>query len=270
MFEGSQRVLQPATIETRRAHEPCDRLRGVGRAQCAHDAPTRIARRRLEARRRLPRSGRLRSIAGGPRTPPAQRTFATAGTSRAAHIGAEIEQRLVPRTGASAKSELVGERLDVRVGRKTRRARQHTSHIRVHSTSLDIESEGRDGARCVLSDAGQLTKRLHRSWKRPTLHDRAHGAPQVQRSPVVPEVAPRPQDGVGTSGGESLDGREPPKERPVGRHNPSRLRLLEHHLRHENAIRIAFIAPRQWTIVCRRPAKDRPAERSDVRRAQAG
>jgi hypothetical protein len=68
-------------------------------------------------------------------------------------------------------------------------------------------------------------------------------AVQISRSAVVAEARPLAKDFAERSAGQRLQRREPLEKPPVRRENPGDLRLLQHHLAHENAVGIAGVPP---------------------------
>ncbi len=77
------------------------------------------------------------------------------------------------------------------------------------------------------------------------------GAPRVAESlPFTQHVAERR---TGTRG----DGREALQERSPPRHHPQRLRLLQHHLRHQHRPRVAGVAPGQVAQPRHAPGEER-------------
>src|SRR5207245_2152189 len=79
----------------------------------------------------------------------------------------------------------------------------------------------------------------------PALGDQPRRAVQVSAARVVAEPAPEPQHRFLARTGEGLHGGKALKEALVVRDDGRDLRLLEHHLREPDAVRIARALPRQ-------------------------
>ena len=94
----------------------------------------------------------------------------------------------------------------------------------------------------VRPDAGQLGQVV-----RPTVARRRRGAARcrLSRAPVVAEPLPLADHVGGRGCGERLERRPALEPGQVPRHDPAHLRLLQHHLRDEDRVRVARLPPRQ-------------------------
>ncbi len=120
-------------------------------------------------------------------------------------------------------------------------SRQHAAHVRVHGRDLLIPGERPDRRRRVRTDAGQ-----HRQVSRPPARRNLTASVlERQSAPVVAEPAPELEHVARRRVSKRPHRRKPHEPALVVRHDPERLRLLEHHLRDEQRVRIARLPPRQ-------------------------
>ena len=80
---------------------------------------------------------------------------------------------------------------------------------------------------------------------------------QVDRAPVVAEPLPLADHVAERSGGELLGGGPALEPGQVARHDARDLRLLEHHFRDEDRVRIASPPPGQVACVLVEPGEER-------------
>src|SRR5207253_4496683 len=91
-------------------------------------------------------------------------------------------------------------------------------------------------------------------------------AMEIQRPPVVAEPLPGPDRLRGGCGRERPDGRPALEPGEVARHDSRDLRLLEHHLRDEDCVRIPRTPPGQVPARPAMPGQERIPHWTDSRR----
>ena len=146
---------------------------------------------------------------------------------------------------------------------------EHAGHVGVDERSACLVGERCDGARRVGADARECAQLVRRRGKAPAATsargDLAGEPVEVARAGVIPESLPRLAHPRRRRVGHCPQRRECSQELRVFRHDARDLRLLEHQLRDENAIRIARSSPRQVTrappIPRAKPAAEDEAER---------
>jgi hypothetical protein len=120
------------------------------------------------------------------------------------------------------------------------------AHIGFYKNPRLVPRERPDCLRRVISDARESAERaiLARYTAVFTVRE-PRGIVQKFRAAVVSESAPLLKDLGERRGCERAERRKGFQERTVLRHDPLDLRLLEHHLRNQNTVRIARLPPRE-------------------------
>jgi hypothetical protein len=163
-----------------------------------------------------------------------ERTDAAARNARKADRCAEIHQRLARRR----RKPVAGAFLD-------------SAHVRVHRQDFPAERKVLDCRRGVGPNAGKLPQIFG-----PALSsDLLRGAMQIQAAAVVAEPLPGPDDLRRTSGRQCYHRRPPLQPGEVTRDHALDLRLLQHHLRDKDRVRISRPPPGEVASAFREPGK---------------
>ncbi len=173
-----------------------------------------------------------------------KRTF-MASRLRPAYVPAQVHERLVPGSGSPPVEPRVGhdahidERYAVGVP-SGGDASNDPPNVRVDRGDRDAEGNRCHRCRGVGANTGELLKFvwIARDAALILLDDRSCRLEQGNRTAVIAEAAPgsdhRPESGRG----QGLNRWKPPQELGVARGDPRSLRLLEHHLAHQDGVRI--------------------------------
>ncbi len=132
-----------------------------------------------------------------------------------------------------------------RIAADARVAREHTSHVAVQNGATLAECEDADGRSGGSPHAGQCVNRfeLARERARVALDDQTRGLMQIAPACVVAQPAPMRQHLILVRRGQRSDvGKASDEALIVGDHR-AHLSLLEHDLRHPDAVRIARVLP---------------------------
>ena len=115
-------------------------------------------------------------------------------------------------------------------------------HVGVDRQDVSPEREVPDRRRRVRPDAGELGEIV-----RPALgRDLLRGTMEIQAAAVVAEPLPLPDDVRRRSSGERCDCRPPLQPGEITRDHALDLRLLQHHLRDEDRVRV--LRPPPWQV----------------------
>ena len=136
---------------------------------------------------------------------------------------------------------------------------EHASDVRVGESRRLAECEARDRRRRVRADPGKSVESGDGS--RQARGVRPRDTMQVPRAAVVAKARPLAENLAEWSAGERSQRREPPEKPPVRGQNAGDLRLLQHHLADENAVRIARAAPGKVAAGPPVPGEDAPTKR---------
>src|SRR5687768_328548 len=123
-------------------------------------------------------------------------------------------------------------------------ARKDALHVSVQDRGALAESKGSYGGRRRSSDAGQLLD-LDGRRRETAIRDELGGGVQVAAPGVVAEAAPKAQHLVLRRPGKTLHGRKAAQEALVIGNDGRDLRLLQHHFRKPDPVRIASALPGQ-------------------------
>ena len=244
-----RRLMRRGTTEPVAASSPAERALArappaapAGRTPATSAARMRPRAQRSVASKRSPRGRAGRRHRVRPGAALVERALAAARAARAADGRPELHHRLVP-----YRRPALGQQLLRPPGERARRAADavaaldHAPHVGVDRRLLRVPRERADRRGRVGADARQVLQP-----RRPALaghHPRRRL--QRQRAAVVAEPAPCRDRLGGRRGGERGGRREARQEALVVRHHPRGLRLLQHHLAHEDRPRVAREAPRQ-------------------------
>ena len=170
-----------------------------------------------------------------------------------------------PRSGAVHGHRGIGDPLELgrldRVGATRNDPPENAPHVGIDGAHGHPKRQRRDGTSRVAPDARQGFEGDEVGRDLATMHldDSPRGAPQVQCPSVVAEAAPCTQH-VGRGGRCRRGGRWKGVHEPdTGLAGPGRLRLLGHHLRHEDRVRVERLAEWEAAAVRRIPVEDRVA-----------
>src|SRR5262245_8596212 len=172
---------------------------------------------------------------------------AAARLARRAPGGAKIHDRLVEVVAATPRHQCGGEVPERSLTAHARQppgphedAAEDTPHVGVEHGGVPAVRERKDRARGVAPDPRQGSQRLLAVGE--TAAVAGDGLPrdrvEANRTDVVAEWVPEAPYGVDGRCGEALDGRVVAQELAILRHDPVDLRLLEHDLRDEHAVRL--------------------------------
>jgi hypothetical protein len=143
---------------------------------------------------------------------------------------------------------------------------EYPRHVRVHSrySSLVREVGHRTGR--VPSDTWQCREQLRSAWDIPIVFvdDRAGQLMQMCRPTIVPEPLPRLSDAMWSRPREGVDGGKPSDELHIEVDDAGDLRLLQHELGDEHAIRITRSSPWQIPTDRSKPLEQAALERKGV------
>jgi len=145
------------------------------------------------------------------------------------------------------------------------RAAEHATDVRIGESGRLAESEARDRRRRVRAHPGKSVESGDGSGQARGVRPRA--TVQVPRAAVVAKAGPLAENLAELSSGERSERREPPEKPPVRGQNAGDLRLLQHHLADENAVRIARVAPGKVAAGPPVPGEDAPTKRRRKGRA---
>ena len=181
-----------------------------------------------------------------------------------------------PRRLASARKDLLGDLPQLRqvvpaVGLEAGRehAREHPRDIRVDERRAPFVGKAGHGAGGVRAHAGKLEQfvRVRRECARAAVPgDLPRELVQVACAGVIAEPGPCLHHAAGPRAGECFEGWEPFEEPFVEDQHPRHRRLLQHQLRHEYAVRVARLAPRQLAVMTAVPRPKAAAELPRARR----
>jgi hypothetical protein len=149
---------------------------------------------------------------------------------------------------------------------------QHTRHVGIDQCGPLFVGKAGHGTGGVRSDAGQFAQ-LYRFTGNHTVLLRGHLASQrvqVPRACIVAEPLPRLHHTLGPRPGQTVQIGEPIKEAPIEVQHTRDLRLLQHQLGDEHAIRVAGSTPRQVPRVRAEPPLQRAPKGSGVPRGNEG
>jgi hypothetical protein len=120
------------------------------------------------------------------------------------------------------------------------------AHVRVDSRHRDAERDGSYRGGRVRPDALELLQGsgFGRDRAPEIIDDRASRLGERHGASRIAEPTPRGEDRAPPCLREGRKRRERAQERSIRAHHAGRLRLLQHHLRHEDAVRIPRPAPR--------------------------
>src|SRR5262245_22911347 len=172
--------------------------------------------------------------------------------------GAEVHQRLVVvvrPTGRHQRRGQIPDRLLSPEARQPPRPEehptQHAPHVGVHDRHRAAIGEAPERPRGVAADAAHPAERgVVFGEPAPVAGDRlARDAAQVDRADVVTQRVPEPRDLLRRGAGEALERRIPLEKLVVLRDHPIYLRLLQHDLGDQDAIRIGGPAPGEVAAV---------------------
>ena len=93
---------------------------------------------------------------------------------------------------------------------------------------------------------------------------------QIGGPPIVAEAVPFLAHPPGPRLGQMAQGREPREEARIELLDPAHLGLLQHHLRHQHAVGIAGLPPRQIASVSAEPGEEPAPEAGRERRDARG
>ena len=134
---------------------------------------------------------------------------------------------------------------------------QHASHVAIHDGQRDVVRDRQDRARGVEPNAGNGERRLQRPWEAPRVLVAHVGrsAVQVARAMVVAQAGPGRDHVVLARAGQRVDVEEALDEGLVVGDDRLHGRLLQHHLRDPDAVRVAGPPPGQVTAVAPVPGE---------------
>ena len=136
---------------------------------------------------------------------------------------------------------------------------QHPSDVRVDERSAALVRERRDGSGGVVTDARQGAQRGRIIGDRPTIARHVSGeGVEVSGARVIAETRPGLQHAVRRRFGHVSERGETREESLVVVHHPRYLRLLQHELGDEHAVRVASPSPRQVAAVLTEPRAKAP------------
>ena len=171
-----------------------------------------------------------------------------AARGRAAQLGAEVHQRLVPRPRLARGHERIGGGLRG-PGRQPvpGDAGEHPGDVRVDDRRIGLEGEREHGPGGVLPDAGEREEgvEVRRQPAAVVGDERRRGVMQVLGPSRVAEAVPHPQHVAERGGCARCRVGELGEERPPLGDDPDHLGLLQHDLGDEDRPRIPGPAPRQ-------------------------
>src|SRR6266852_313385 len=205
------------------------------------------------------------------------RTPRALGLARRAPRRAEIHQGLIVVIGASRGDERFGEvphgLLAAEAGQPPgahEDPAEHSPHVRVHEGGVLPMRESQDGPGRVPAYPAKAKQLRAPVGEPPAVarHRLAGDAVQVLRAAIVAERIPGARHVAGAGARELLEGRIATEELTILGDDAVDLRLLEHDLRDEDAIRIAGPAPRKVATVSGVPGEQAPVEASP--RAESG
>ncbi len=223
--------------------------------------------------------GELRGVDGRRRARLAQRTHQALRGARRADRRAEIHHRRVPVVRRAGRHR--GDRQRIERSRRQRAADTPTRTRRGGSRGAgsrrprrrrSSNANARTAAAVYAPMPGSARSAAVSSRKTPAVpfDDRARERVQPHGAAVVAEPAPRAHDVAGIRRRERLERRKPRDERVVERDHALDLRLLQHELAHDDAVRIARRAPRQVrAAVPRVPREQRRRRKRPARRQRA-
>ena len=133
------------------------------------------------------------------------------------------------------------------------RAVRDPAHVRVERDVVEFERERAHGRRRVRPDARQRQQRVAvaRQHAAVALDDGPRQRVQPHRARVVAEAAPQPHRVARFGCRERGEIRKRRDERFVERDHAVDLRLLQHELAHQHAVRVARLPPRQMRAAVR-------------------
>ena len=129
-----------------------------------------------------------------------------------------------------------------------------------------IKSESCDGVCGVTADAGKIANRgwTDRQSATMSISHNFRGGVQMSSACIIAESLPGVQDVIFRGSGQGAEIGEPTEPVIIIWDHGSDLCLLEHELGHEDAVRIAGVAPGKIAAMATMPAKKRLAEGADV------
>ncbi len=175
-----------------------------------------------------------------------ERTDAAAGRAGDAHLAAEVEEGLVPLVRPPGRGR--GRRSRRTLARapawRSCRARRSGRRRRSRRSRRPCRARRRAAARARAARAG--TRPAPPPPRAPV---------QVHRPAVVAQAAPRRDDVGRRRRGQRLDRRPALEPGQIARHDPRDLRLLQHHLRDEDRVRVVGAPPGQIARVLAVPSQ---------------
>ena len=253
----------PVTSAAGRSHSPPRSPRGARRTsseRAVRGSATRARERRPAGGRPPPRGRELarRAPPRAPRSAPRRAASRSAGAGLRQTSRAELHERLV----RSRRADPAGRALprapsSVRCASRARRDRPPREEPREHARDVPVHGRRAGSAKAMLATApavygpkpGSARSASSDAGSPPWRASAARAAARrFRHARVVAEAAPEREDLVVLRGRERLERGEPREEALVVRDDRRDLRLLQHHLRDPDAVRVRAVlreAPRE-------------------------
>ena len=194
---------------------------------------------------------------------------------RQANKCTKIDKRGIKMRRIALRDELRGIRpkffaADRRIDRDTdiEQSGEHTRAIRFNDWHPLIESEGCNCVRNIAASAGQFTNRSDVAGQNPPvlIPNNPGSGSKVSRAIVITEPLPGVKHGIFRSACDGSEIRKPVEPFIIIGNYRGDLGLLEHELGYENGIRVAPIAPWEFTAIMAKPAEKRAAKDANASR----
>src|SRR5271156_2602766 len=146
------------------------------------------------------------------------------------------------------------------VATNSEKSRQYSRDFSIENAERRVISDSEYGGCGVASDAGELQSgiQLARKFSFVMQKDFSCGAVQVACAAVIPQAGPEFQNFREWCASERFHIRQPMQKTLVVRHYGGDARLLQHHFRDPDAVRIAACPPGKVAFVRAKPAQQSP------------